>query len=109
MTNQQKINLDFLYRILRRRRVVMLLAFHLNPKLFNDKIEDLIREVIHREWGYEGYHLKHHLYVYLEETKSEVGGTIGNYGDTIKAINSPILKTRKRILKDVISISKKGK
>ena len=107
MSNQQKYNIDFLYKTLRKRSSAMMLAFHLNPSLFNQEMDKLIKTVIHRDWGYEGYYLKYHLYIYLEETKSIVGGAIGNYNRTLKAINDPNLKNRRKILKEIISISRK--
>lgn len=95
MTNQQKTNINFLNTILRKRNKVIMSAFYNNPSLFKSECDSLIREVIHREWGNEGYILKYKLYKYLEDTKKIIEKEIGNYYKTVKAINSPLLKEKR--------------
>lgn len=106
MTNQQKTNIDFLYKILKKRNRLLMSAFLNSPSLFRSECDSLINEVIHREWGNEGYVLKYKLYKYLESTKKIIEKEIGNYYKTIRAINSPILKKKR---KDISLIVKKIK
>lgn len=96
MTNQQKTNIDFLYKILRKRNRVLMSAFLNNPSLFRSECDSLISEVIRREWGNEGYALKYKLYKYLECTKKTIEKEIGNYYKTMKAINSTVLKKKRK-------------
>lgn len=96
MNNQQQNNINFLYRILKKRNKVLMYAFLNNPSLFRSECDSLINEVIHKEWGNEGYILKYRLYKYLESTKKIVEKEIGNYYKTVKAINSPVLKKKRK-------------
>lgn len=108
MTNQQKTNIEFLYKILKKRNMVLMLAFLNNPSLFRSECDSLISEVIHKEWGNEGYTLKFKLYKYLECTKKIVEKEIGNYYKTMKAINSPILKNKRKDIGLLVKKIKKG-
>lgn len=107
MTNQQKTNIDFLYKILKKRNRVLMTAFLNNPSLFKKECDSLIREVIHREWGVEGYDLKYALYKYIECTKKIVEKEVGNYYNTIKAINSYELKKRRKNISCIVKKVKK--
>lgn len=106
MTNQQKTNIRFLRMILKKRNKVIMSAFY-NHSLFVEGCNTLISEVLHREWGNEGYLLKYKLYKYLELTRNTIESEIGNYYKTVKAINAPILKEKRDNISETVKLIKK--